>query len=372
MKPTLDPLSILIVKTSARGDVLTTLSILPHLKKLAPNMAVDWVVENGQREFIDAHPLIRKTIAINSKSWKKSPFSRRTRIESVEAFRKLRQSRYDILFDFQGNTKSGIVTLLAKAHHKVGLGKGVASEWPNLLTTNKKFTPSLQNQQQDYLEVIYDFFGEKLPENIASEPIDFNTASIDSDKMRALFPKKQKVALICPQSAWDNKRLKRRTMTSFLQRAQAATGCKLLFAWGSDIERCNAEKMHLDLGDSSEVLPKLTPLELYEAVKQADLVISVDSFSLHLAATTTTPTFSIFGPSLGSYYAPIGKQHAFFQGQCPYNLSFEKRCPLLRTCKTGACIKRIDSEHLFKVFSTSIGFQALQKKESKAKNLAQV
>lgn len=372
MKPTLDPLSILIVKTSARGDVLNALSILSHLKKLAPNMAVDWVVEQGQRDLIDAHPSIRKTLAINSKNWRKSPFSKRTRIEASDALRKLRQSRYDILFDFQGNTKSGIVTLFAKAHHKIGFSKSAVPEWPNLIATNKKITPSLKNQQQDYLEMVYGFFGEKLPEEISSEPINFNISANDSEKILALIPKNQKVALICPQSAWDNKRLKRRAMTSFLQRVQAATGCKLLFAWGSEIERCNAEKMHSDLGDSSGVLPKLNPLELYEAMDHSDLVISVDSFSLHLAATTKTSTFSIFGPSLASYYAPIGKQHTFFQGQCPYSLSFEKRCPLLRTCKTGACTKRIDPDHLFQVFSKSAAFEALQKDKIKEADLAEV
>lgn len=363
--PTLDPLSILIVKTSALGDVLIALSLLDHIKKLAPNAAIDWAVEQESREVVNSHPLVREAITICSRSWRKRPFAKRTRQEVGESMRRLRKKRYDIVFDIQGNIKSGLVTFLAKSGKKVGFGSDYAPEWPNLLVTSEKVNPSLKNQLSDYLELVYKAFNEPLPEDVQTEKIDYPKQTLS--EIPFLTDQKDKVVLVCPQSTWNNKRLKRRTMTSFLQKVQAASGCKLLFAWGSEIERCNAQKMHTDLGDSSAVLPKLSALDLFAAMDACDLVISVDSFSLHLAAKTSTPTYSIYGASLGQYYAPRGAEHAFFQGSCPYHLNFSRRCPLLRTCKTGACIKRIDADHLYNVFSKTKIFKAFSKKRSTSK-----
>jgi heptosyltransferase-1 len=49
-------------------------------------------------------------------------------------------------------------------------------------------------------------------------------------------------------------------------------------------------------------------------------------------------------------YIPQGEIHEGTQGFCPYNIRFQKRCPKLRTCKSGACIKKIDAERLFLSF----------------------
>jgi heptosyltransferase I len=358
-EPTLDPLSILIVKTSALGDVLIALSLLDHIKQLAPNAAVDWAVEQESRDVVGNHPFVREAITICSRSWRKCPFKKRTRQEVKESIRRLRKKRYDIVFDIQGNIKSGLITFLAKSSKKIGYASDYVPEWPNLLVTSDKVSPSTKNQLSDYLELVYKAFDTPLPDELTTTKVDYPKQTLSN--IPFISDKKDKVVLVCPQSRWNNKRLKRRTMTSFLQKVQAASGCKLLFAWGSDIERCNAQKMHSDLGDSSAVLPRLAPLDLFSAIEACDLVISVDSFSLHLAAKTSTPTFSIYGASLGKYYAPRGPEHAFFQGSCPYHLNFNRRCPLLRTCKTGACIKRIDADHLFSVFSKTHLFKDLIK-----------
>ena len=82
-----------------------------------------------------------------------------------------------------------------------------------------------------------------------------------------------------------------------------------------------------------------------------DLVLCVDSGPLYLAATTTTKTFSIFGPSSAHIYKPSGSNHNAFQNGCPHNILFVKRCPILRTCKTGACMKETCPSSLINFFS---------------------
>jgi heptosyltransferase-1 len=73
----------------------------------------------------------------------------------------------------------------------------------------------------------------------------------------------------------------------------------------------------------------------------------MDSATLHLCGTTSTPSFSLFGPSSASIYKPLGEHHVAFQGSCPYGRTFVKRCPILRTCKTGACMKDLTAKRIF-------------------------
>lgn len=84
------------------------------------------------------------------------------------------------------------------------------------------------------------------------------------------------------------------------------------------------------------------------------LIVTMDSLPLHLAATTSVATFSIFGASLGKRFAPVGEQHHFFQGACPYGRTFTNRCPILRSCKTGACIRRLSGKQIFEAYISQL------------------
>jgi heptosyltransferase I len=84
-----------------------------------------------------------------------------------------------------------------------------------------------------------------------------------------------------------------------------------------------------------------------------DRVIAVDSAALALCGTTSTPSFSFFGPTQASIYKPLGVQHHHFQGTCPYAMSFSARCPRLRSCKTGACLKQASSLELIQSYVSS-------------------
>jgi len=130
---------ILIVKTSSLGDILHAFPILDYLKEHFPKARVDWVVERPFAELICRHPLVRQTLLIDTRAWRKNLWRGR---EAIGAFkRELQQITYDWLFDLQGNCKSGLITYLARAKEKVGFGKATVPEWPNLLVTKRRYNP---------------------------------------------------------------------------------------------------------------------------------------------------------------------------------------------------------------------------------------
>jgi len=157
--------------------------------------------------------------------------------------------------------------------------------------------------------------------------------------------------MICPGSTWPNKRLTQEALEGFLDRIYVVHKPHFIFLSGSDAEFQEA-KSYAALFPGALIADRLSIPLLQHLMTKMELVISVDSFALHLAGTTVIPTFSIFGSSLGHKYKPVGERHFAYQGACPYGQTFEKRCPVLRTCTTGACIRTLDPEALFTAFQS--------------------
>ena len=132
-----------------------------YLKNKFPKLQIDWVVEKPFAEMVKAHPQVDNVLTINSKDWRKGLLSVSTWRE-IAAFKKTLQNlEYDAVFDLQGNAKSGFVCGLAKAKSKVGFSRAAASEWPNLLFTNKKYTPPAgRNIRLDYLSVVQQHYND--------------------------------------------------------------------------------------------------------------------------------------------------------------------------------------------------------------------
>jgi len=310
---------ILIIKLSSLGDILQSLPVLASIKKL--DRMIDWVVEERCRELVDKHPSVRRTFAINTK-----------RPRQVWKFIKnLRSNHYDEVYDLQGNCKSAIFTLLARGTKKVGYSFKTAPEWPNALVTNHRIDVIKS------LPMVDQYF-QLIGEEPRSRPVLFRGEVVKWSKSPSW--------MICIGSNWENKRLDFDQWVEFLSRVDG----ELILVWKSNQEKSLARRLESALGERASLLGNVTLTEWQRWMDKMSGVITTDSCALHLASLAGVPTLSIFGPSNGSTYAPQREKHAFVQGPCPYGVSFDIRCPKLRTCETGACIKGLSVETLVSAF----------------------
>jgi heptosyltransferase-1 len=345
-------MKILIVKTSSLGDIIQAFPLLSYIKALYPQARVDWVVEEPFADLLNAHPEIEKVHLIRTKLWRKRFLSKTAWREVFAFYRELRQNKYDVVFDLQGNVKSSFVTGAAHAAAKVGFGRGYAAEWPNLLVTHIKYLPpKSRNIRMDYLYLVQQYFGVDLPIDKVDVPVQFSLAAEEVKVVDSFLASPQlqnrSLVLVCPGSAWKNKQMAPEALAALLSRFVAKEPTRLLLlTWGNDLEREYCQFLNHQLPECSIVIDKFSLPALQRLMGHASLVIAMDSLPLHLAGTTSTPTWSLFGPSLATKYLPLGNRHKFFQGACPYGQRFDKRCPILRSCPTGACIRNTDIELL--------------------------
>lgn len=345
-------MNILIVKTSALGDIVHTFTAVAFLKQKFPHATIDWVLEKSNASLLQAHPQIDRVIVCDTKQWRKALFSKSTR-QSFFAFKRtLQQKTYDVVFDLQGNSKSAMATWLALSNTKVGFAWSRVAEKPNILVTNHRIAPpDGLNIREEYLYIVQKYYSDVHP--YIPEPITLQLTTTEQDHLHNIITRESSrslpLVMVCPGSNWINKQVNENSLCDFLQRLQHAFPCHFLLSWGSEEEHHIVKKLQPALAQAT-ILDKLTLPLIQNVMARVSLVIAMDSLPLHLAATTATATYSIFGPSLAAKYQPQGTQHTSLQGACPYGRHFSKRCPLLRTCATGACIRTIEGETLFEHF----------------------
>ena len=247
----------------------------------------------------------------------------------------VRSYEYEAVFDLQGNTKSGILTAFARSKLKVGWGGAALPEWPNAMFTHRRIQPppgfNAREENLFLLEAVFGKLKEKTP------------PCLRSLQKGACF-------LVAPGSRWENKKLGIETWIGLLGRIAERLEGRFLFIWGTEAEKLECLHLSQQLQGCSEVLEYCPILHLPALFNRVDGFLGVDSFLLHFAAYCEVPTYSIFGASSSSKYAPTGVLHHSLQGSCPFGNTFDKRCPLLRSCPTGDCMKKLDPEKIYQQF----------------------
>lgn len=344
-----NPASILIVKTSAIGDVIQTFGVLEYLRQRYPEARIDWIVEEGIAPLLKAHPQVDHVLEIKSKVWRKNPLAAQTRAE-IGAFRKrLKETKYDVLFDLQGNAKSAVVTSMAKAGAKVGFGWTSVREKCNLLVTTHRFNfaPGI-NIRSKYLGLVQSYFGDDSVFEQSGVLLDLS--SEEAERLSGLKMDHTPKIMVCFGSKWPNKRLEISTLRGLLEKIAEDSNPYYTFIYGDAEEKLIAEQLSAHFNNRSTAVGQLS-LPLWQALMwEMDGVIAADSAALHLCGTTNTPSLSVFGPSMASYYSPPGERHHAVQGACPYGKTFSSRCPILRSCSTGACMKGHQADALFDAY----------------------
>ena len=305
---------ILIVKTSALGDVIQASMVAPLLKDKWPKAHIAWAAERAGYEYLQGAAAVDALYLFDFKAWR----SCRDFKALWRFIKALRAERYDYVFDLQGNCKSALVTLFARGEKKIGFGKKSVAEWPNLLFTKEHYNP---------------------PKNIN---IVLRYLYLFEQAFKCSFPyrpfaavKRPKIIAVVNNARWESKCLGQKRLSAVLRSFPDAS---FQLIYHSPKEKIAAEKSVKLIGGRARVVRSNNIEELKALLAGSDLFIGTDSAPLHLAAVLNLPTISFFGPTNMQVYKPWGEGHFGVQGICPYGYKFEKTCPYLRSCGNKKCI----------------------------------
>lgn len=335
---------ILIVKTSAMGDIIHALPVLDYLHKVVPGVEVDWIVEEAFSSLLEGHPQISRLIVVRTKAWRRSPFSTTTRKEVSALKAKLREVSYKFVFDIQGNLKSGLIAWLSGCEQRIGFDENELQERYNLYFTTRRIPVRTSDRHvtDKCLRLVSvpfgkDFSGMQLVSTIATSKEDDAEAdallSTLGDGLLFLFHY---------GTTWQTKfwsiegwvELGRRILLSY-------PDSTILFSWGSDGERAPVSDIARGIGQGARVMDRY-PLKKFVAIlKKVDLVIGADTGPVHLAAAVGTPTVSFYRASDGRRSGPRGEHHRIIQSPMHCSKCFRTKCEKDSECRASITVEMI-------------------------------
>jgi len=335
---------VLIVKTSALGDIIHALPVLDFLHRVSPGIEVDWVVEEPFREIVEGNPLLSRIHVVKTKNWRRHPLSRTT-VREISALKAaLRERHYDILFDIQGNLKSGLIDWLSDVPDRIGFTSDIVREQLNLLFTSRQVPLRSRDYHvtDKYLRLVSVPFGRDFPEMELKTTI----ATLPEDDAAAdallLTLGDGLVFLFHCGTSWKTKLWDESSWIELGRRLLAERpDASILLTWGSEQEKQSASAVAQGIGIGARVVDRYPLKVLVALMKRVDLVVAPDTGPLHIAAAVGTPTVSFYRATNGRLTGPRGKNHAIIQSPLSCTRCARKECDRDAECRGSVTVDMI-------------------------------
>lgn len=342
----MDKQKILIIRRSALGDTIHTLPLAKSLREKYPDAQIDWIVEDKAEKFITNNPLLDKVYVIHKKTGGFKEF--KTLIKQIRA------EKYDIAIDTQQLLKSGIILGLSGAKRKIALsdGREFSGIFANeiIKTDRKQFDVNYHVVKRN-LEIAK-YLG------AAGEKISFTlpeTSENDKAKAKELLQNinpNLKTVIISPETTWENKHWTAEGWREVITELQGKVN---LVYTGTTNDKGLGEKILNGFENVINLRGKTSLFELEEVFKLADLVISVDSGSAHVAWATGKPSIvTLFFSTSANRTAPFGEKYFSIQAETDCSPCMKRKCRLQEKNK---CILTINSQNIVKIVKKVLQFE---------------
>ena len=337
-------MKVLIVKMSSLGDIIHALPVLDYLHRISPGVEIDWVVEEPFREVLDGNPLISRIHTVRTRVWRKQPLAQETRREIAALKRALREREYELLFDIQGNLKSGLVCWLSGVEQRIGFAREELQESVNLLFTTRQIPVRPQDRHitDQYLRLVSvpfgrDFQGMKYRTDIQTAPEDDSAAEALIATLADGL-----VFLFHYGTTW---RTKFWSETGWIELGKELLArypeSTILLSWGNEAEQKTVASLALQIGKGARVIDRYSLKGLIALLKKVDLVVGGDTGPVHLAAAVGTPTVSLYRSSDGKRSGPRGRGHVIIQSPLHCTGCFRTECDKDAECRASISAKAV-------------------------------
>lgn len=296
---------ILIVRTSAMGDIVHALPVLNRLRQDFPEARIGWVVEQVFAPLLEGHPDLDAVIPVGLRTWRRRPLAKQAWRELAEFWKALDDFSADTVLDLMGSHKAGIIAALTLADRRLGLAIRDRRE-PSSAIWLSETAPAQGTHAVDHMLSVLEaghlgtstgadvsFAGDRLPaEPWGDDP-----------------PSGKDFALLHPCTAWSNKDYPVTSWAMVARTIKREAGLDVWVAWGPGEENAALEVAERAAEPGVRVFPHLATLpQLIALSREARLVLGGDTGPIHLAHALGTPVVCVMGPTdperNGPYRAP--------------------------------------------------------------------
>lgn len=342
-------MNILIVKTSAIGDVIHTLPSLWSLRARFPEAHIAWLVEETAVDLLIGHPAINRVLVARRKTWLRD-LRRGRMFHALSGFigftRELRDTRYDLVIDFQGLLKSALWVLLVRGRRKAGFGPGMEHAEYSYLALNERI-PAVDMNQHAIDRSLLLLKGLGVPSAgirytlpISAEQDAQATALLNACEVL----EGDRLAAMNPMARWPTKLWEPQFFAGLAERLERE-GIRVVFT-GGESDKAAIDEIGRFMTRPLRRLDGRTSLTTLAALyRRAQVVVTTDSGPMHLAAAVGTPVVALFGPTAPWRTGPYGPNHVVIRADLSCSPCFKKQC-LTTAYEERACMKRLSVDQV--------------------------
>jgi lipopolysaccharide heptosyltransferase I len=340
---------ILIVKTSAIGDVIHTLPSLWSLRTHYPEAHITWLVEETAADLVIGHQALNRVLVARRKSWLND--LRAGRISHalsglLRFIRELRDTHYDLVIDFQGLLKSAVWVVMARATRKAGFGRGMERTEYSHLALNERIPAVNMNQHAiDRSLMLLKAIGVPPIEVRYELPVAAQHRSDATALLRACGVREDdRLVTINAMARWPTKLWEPQWFASLADRLEGQ-GIPVVFTGGPQDGPAIDEIGRFMAGRHRRLDGRTSLNALAALLQRAQVLVTTDSGPMHLAAAVGTPVVALFGPTAPWRTGPYGPNHVVLRADLVCSPCFKKQC-LTTLYEERACMRRLSVDEV--------------------------
>jgi len=347
---------ILLIKPSALGDVVHTIPVLVKLRARYPSARIDWLITPENAGIVRCHPALSNVVLFARRDFSKRGRRWRALVSFFDLLKQIRRAKYDLVVDMHGQLRSAFFALVSGAHVRIGFDRPIkrgltvsaehdlrnvpshgwrgAREGSWIAYTHRVSIPTLDVHAIDR----YLWVGPLLGFN--DDPPDL-TIHLSSDTVRTVeqlleehgvTPDMPLVVLV-PGTIWETKHW---TIEGFagVARHFLRDGFAVALA-GTMRDQGRCRQIAAAAPGACDLSGKTTPAELAALIRRAEVAVTNDSGSMHVAASLGKPMVSVFGPTNPVHIGPYQRPESVVRVDLPCSPCNYRRlsqCPFDHAC----------------------------------------
>ena len=309
-------MNILIIKQTSLGDVLHSTGHVRTIKKTYPHSRLILLTADSSEAIYQHSPWVDDFILIDRnrirQNWFKEPGW--ALAEMWRVIKQIRQTEFDLAIDLQGLARTVVFLYAAKADRKFVKGR-----WLALKGFRDKSLYALEEMDR-VLQLAGINVQDTSMELITGEQEKLKVNSL----LHSINPSNKPIMILSPFSRWESKDWPLQYYASI---AKDWADRFTVIVTGTEDRKQQVEDLFADLNPGiTNLAGALSLLEFAELADRAELMITGDSFPMHVAVAKNTKIVALFGPTDEQKVGPRS-QNSLVVRIDGCDICYNKTCP---------------------------------------------
>ena len=336
--------------------------VLVKLRARYPAARIDWLITPENAEVVRRHPALSNVVLFARRDFSKRGQKWRAILGFFDLLKQIRRAKYDFVVDLHGQVRSALFALVSGARVRIGFDRPIkfsrtisaehdlknipnhgwrgAREGSWIAYTHRIPIPTLDVHAIDR----YLWVGSLL--GFDDEPPDL-TIHLSPKTVRNVqqlleqhgVPASKPLVVLVPGTIWETKHW---TIDGFAGVARHFLGEGFAVALaGTKRDQARCRQIAAAAPGTSNLCGITTPADLAALIQRAEVAVTNDSGSMHVAASLGKPMVSVFGPTNPVHIGPYQRPESVVRVDLPCSPCNYRR--LIQCPFDHACMKQVTS-----------------------------